>query len=438
VRRDPPEGSVVAGPPRLYGLDVMRALVVIGLIFFHAALVFDVRDDYYVKNVQTADLSPLAAFGVVWAMPLLFLTAGLGIWHSLGRRTIGGFVRERLLRLFVPLVFGVLVLMPIPVWYRLHTDPAYDDSYAHFYRRFLHARLVWSDFPFVVQDAPPDELFETGQLWFVVALLGFTLLLLPLFWWLRRPAGEPLVRRVAGWAERPGAILLPALPLALVSAAFELEEPHAAWSRWAYLLFLLYGFVIASDPAFLRAASRHTRVAVFLGLSTFVIAFVLIGAIFADGGDPFVSYDAASMTARFMFGLAGWFWLLAILGLLSGATWARGSSNYSPSERAGQARRPWTAWAAEALLPIYVLHQPVLVAVAFYVVQWELHPGAKYAVITLTTLLAVVTLYDLVIRRTQLTRLLFGLRRRSGEQDLRDSRASVGASPARRRSAHKS
>ena len=107
------------GSERLRGFDAMRAPVVVGLIFFHLALIFDTRDDYYVKNGQTVDLSALAALGVVWAMPLLFLTAGLGVWHSLNRRTVAAFAAERLRRLLVPLVFGILVLMPIPVWFRM-------------------------------------------------------------------------------------------------------------------------------------------------------------------------------------------------------------------------------------------------------------------------------------------------------------------------------
>jgi len=221
---------VVDGSERVRGLDAMRALVVVGLIFFHSALIFDTRDDYYVKNGQTADLSALAALGVVWAMPLLFLTAGLGVWHSLNRRTVAAFVEERLRRLLVPLVFGILLLMPIPVWFRLRADSAYGESYAEFYPRFLRVRLEWSNFPFVVQGVPPDDLFETGQLWFVVLLLAFSLLLLPAFWWLRRQGGHGLLARLAPLAARPGAILLPAVPLGLTSAAFHLEEPHAAWN----------------------------------------------------------------------------------------------------------------------------------------------------------------------------------------------------------------
>lgn len=394
---------MVAGSERLRGLDAMRALVVVGLIFFHSALIFDVHDDYYVKNGQTADLSALAALGVVWAMPLLFLTAGLGVWHSLDRRTVAAFVGERLRRLLVPLVFGVLALMPIPVWFRLRADPAYAESYADFYPKFLRVRLEWSNFPFVVQGVPPDDLFETGQLWFLVLLLAFTLLLLPAFWWLRRRRNEGLLARLAPLATRPGAILLPAIPLGLTSAAFHLEEPHAAWSRWAYLLFFLYGFVLASDPRYLTAMHRHTAATIALGLATFAIGFGMIAA--ADtGGDPFVDYRPLSIVGRFLFGVTGWLWLVAILGLLT-----RPRADRSP---AGSTRRSsaLAGWAGEAVLPVYVLHQPVLVAIAYSVVRWDLHPLAKYAVISTGTLLAVLATYHLLIRRILPTRLLFGLR----------------------------
>lgn len=380
----------------------MRALVVVGLIFFHSVLIFDTRDDYYVKNGQTADLSALAALGVVWAMPLLFLTAGLGVWHSLDRRTVAAFLGERLRRLLVPLVFGVLVLMPIPVWFRLRADPAYAETYADFYPKFLRVRLEWSNFPFVVQGAPPEDLFETGQLWFVVLLLAFSLLLLPVFWWLRR-RNEGLLAQLAPLAARPGAILLPAIPLGVTSAAFHLEEPHAAWSRWAYLLFFLYGFVLASDRRYMTALHRHTATAIALGLVTFVAGFGMIATADA-GGDPFLDYRPLSMVGRFLFGVTGWLWLVAILGLL-----ARPRADRSPTGSTRRSRA-LAGWAWEAVLPVYVLHQPVLVAIGYSVVRWNLHPLAKYLVISMGTLLTVLVTYHLLIRRILPIRLLFGLR----------------------------
>lgn len=36
-------------------------MVVLGLVFFHASLVFDARDDYYVKNPETTDVTTIIA-----------------------------------------------------------------------------------------------------------------------------------------------------------------------------------------------------------------------------------------------------------------------------------------------------------------------------------------------------------------------------------------
>src|SRR4029453_1873307 len=111
-------------------LDALRTAVVIGLVFFHAALVFDAGDDFYVKNAETTEVTTiLAGLGVVWAMPLLFTVAGIGARHSLRKRGPGRFAVERLLRLGVPLVFATLTIIPVPVWLRLRAaDPPHHES----------------------------------------------------------------------------------------------------------------------------------------------------------------------------------------------------------------------------------------------------------------------------------------------------------------------
>ena len=390
--------------PRNRGLDAMRVLVVVGLIFFHAALIFDTRDDYYVKNQHTADLSPVAALGVVWAMPLLFLTAGLAAWHSLGRRTGAEFIRERARRLLVPLVFGVLVLMPIPVWFRLRGDPAYHQSYLQFYPEFLHVRLDWGNSPFVLQGTRPDELFETGQLWFVVLLLTFSLLLLPLFLWLRGERGAGTMQRLRAAVERRGVILVPAIPLAVVTAALGMEEPYAAWSRWAYLLFFACGFVLAGDPRFVIATRRNVRSAAILGVLAFLAALALLSVSKNSGGDPFVDHRLLSVIGRLCYGAAGWCWLVAIIGLLSRVSVGR-RARQDPS-RAVRV----TGYLSQSVLPVYILHQPVLVAIAFYVVRWPVPAVVKYLVICAATLVSVFAIYDLLVRRTRVTRFLFGMR----------------------------
>ncbi|WP_425517379.1 acyltransferase family protein [Paenibacillus solanacearum] len=47
-----------------------------------------------------------------WFMPLLFLLAGMSSFYALQRRTGAHFVKERFLRLLIPLVVGTLIIVP--------------------------------------------------------------------------------------------------------------------------------------------------------------------------------------------------------------------------------------------------------------------------------------------------------------------------------------
>jgi hypothetical protein len=378
--------------------------VVLGLVFFHSALVFDSRDDYYVKNGETTDATTiLAGLGVVWAMPMLFLIAGLGSWYSLRRRRAPGLARERVLRLGVPLLFATLTIIPIPQYLRLKSaDPGYDESYPEFLPRFFDVEFEPSDFPFVLD----GEYFETGHLWFVVLLLLFSLILALVAG--RAPRGR--AGQVREWlavrARHRGAVLLPAIPVAVISALLGLEEGFAAWSRWAYLLFFLYGFVLASDERFRVAMRSDAVVAATAGVAMFAVGmpvFVLIGE---SGGDPFTDLSVPAIGARTLYGVSGWLWLVGILGLLDRRRHAEAGAA-SPTRSYGGRLYGYLAVAA---LPLYILHQPIVVSVAYGVVGWEAPIVVKYAAIVTASLVLTVAAYDLLVRRTRVTRFLFGLR----------------------------
>ena len=99
---------------RRYDLDALRVLAVLLLVPFHSARVFDVFDPFYVKNPETSSgLSwAVVAFLNPWHMPLLFVLAVAATWLALGQRGAAGYVRERTRRLLVPLLFGLLVVVP--------------------------------------------------------------------------------------------------------------------------------------------------------------------------------------------------------------------------------------------------------------------------------------------------------------------------------------
>ena len=401
--------SAPTTPERRRDLDLMRMFVVVGLVFFHSARVFD-TGGFYVKNNPTSDLvTAVVYFASLWGMPLLFVIAGMGIWYSLRSRSTKAFAWERVRRLVVPLVFGVLVIVPPQVWTRLRGNPGYDESYWSFWPRFFDTELDLPDFPFIINDDPATGLFEPGHLWFVVLLFAFSLLLLPAIRYLRGPAGLRMIDRLAGRADQLWIIVAAGLPFALLDTALGSEEGLAGWNRYSYAVFILYGYILATDRRFGRSLRRHRKSALILG----IVTYIAMGVLFAlgserKGTDMLLDYDAASLAMRTLKGVSGWLWVVAIMGFASGSGRPRPAAG-DPSRKASVVSRI-SEYTAEAVLPIYVLHQTVIVLLAFYVVEWPTSATVKYLIICLASLVVILAIYDIAVRRTRATRFLFGMK----------------------------
>ena len=414
-------------PKRRRELDAMGMLVVVGLVFFHSAQIFYYAD-FFVKNeppniqsVSQLVSTLIVAFAGLWGMPLLFLIAGLAIWYSLRKRTARQFALERTRRLVVPLVVGTLLLVPPIVYYGQKSDPAYQETYLQFLPRFFNIQL-FLDFPRFLTGAPPDELFTIDHLWFLEYLFVYTLVLLPLWLFLHRPAGQRLVDRFAEFCALPWAIFLLALPIVIIEAALGTEFA-GGWNRYAYIPFLIYGFLMAADGRLGRAFQRHRRSALILGLVALLAYYAMsyrLGP--AVQFDTQTEYDLAHVLFRLLKGFAGWFWVVVIMGLAVGAGQERPQEGMksgpdslpespTPPGRLSLLDR-MAGYAGEAQLPFYVLHMTPIVVIGFYVVQWEVNALVKYLVIVLAALAVALVVYDIGVRRTRLTRFLFGIKPR--------------------------
>jgi glucan biosynthesis protein C len=334
-------------------LDAMGMLVVVGLVFFHSAQIFYYAD-FYVKNeppniqsVSQLVSTLLIAFAGLWGMPLLFLIAGLAIWYSLRKRTAGQFALERTRRLVIPLVVGTLLLVPPIVYYGLKSDPAYQETYLQFLPRFFNIQFSF-DFPRFLTGAPPDELFTIAHLWFLEYLFVFTLVLLPLWLVLRRPAGQRLVERFGDFCTIPWAIFLLALPVAIIEAALGTEFA-GGWNRYAYIPFLSYGFLMAAEPRFGRAFHRHRRSALILGLVALLAYYAgnyMLGP--AVDLNAQTKYDLPNVLFRALKGITSWFWVVLIMGLAAGVPRRRTVPKATASIQAGWGRS--VAMSAKSLI----------------------------------------------------------------------------------------
>jgi hypothetical protein len=351
-----------ARPTRRDELDVLRALVVVGLIFFHTAVIFGAGEFPVKAPAENRVATVFLGFGATWGMPMLFLISGMGIWYSLRSRGPGAFTRERLRRLGVPLVVGLATVVPLQVWLglRRHGDAG---SFADFYARFWDVRPTL-DFPFVLTAAPGGR-FQTGHLWFLVCLLAFSLVLLPAFLFLRAPRGARPVERLAGLLARPGGVLLLALPIAAVEVALGGDVGHGGWNDASYALLLVYGFLAAADRRIGEAFQRLWRPAAAAALLLFLAGGALYGAAAADA-DPFTAMDPLSMAFRLVKTVDGWLWVVALVGGARGLVRRRRPAAPPAPDRPERPRplRRLGAYANDAVLPFYVLHETVIVAIA--------------------------------------------------------------------------
>jgi hypothetical protein len=397
----------------------MRALLVLGLTLFHTARIFDLLP-FYIKN-EHQSLVAMAFVGFVsqWGMPLFFVIAGIAAWHSLKKRTAIEFVVNRFRRLIIPFIFGIFVLVPPQHYYALRTNPEYHETYWQFYPSFFRVTLR-PDFPEFIRADPEVGIYGPGHLWFLYYLFAFTMVALPLFIYLRRAAGVRLIYELAGFCQKPGAILLLAIPLIVVETLI-LTEESTGWNRFAYLPLLICGFLFAADARFEQSLYRH-RYAGLIGGTLLVAGFfaVTVGTHQA-GIDPSAGWGWQNILWRLLKSCSAFFWIVAILG------WAQAylrrharlpkethqSGEFAPDqERTGPPASPdrLQHYVNEAVMPFYILHQTVIVVIGFYVVNWPAGVAIKYFVIVGATLAITLALFEAVIRRTKLMRFLFGMK----------------------------
>jgi hypothetical protein len=408
-------------PSRRGELDAMGMLIVVGLVFFHSATIFTgeptmspiVSDSQ--SDVVTFIAMLVASFAGLWGMPLMMLIAGIAVWYSLGRRSAGEFVLERIGRLLVPFVVGLVVVHPPQVYFTAKFwDPRYDASFIEFFKRFWNIEFSLSAFPLMLRGAPPDEkLFGVWHLWFLIYLFVYTLLLLPLLLYLKRPVGRAALERIVSAFGRPGAVLLLALPLGIVEGLLGTDWP-GAWSRFIWVFFLAYGFLLASDARMGEALRASRRLALVIGFLLFLVQFGGFGLLDMLGRNPFADPGALAVGVRFVKGLASWPWVVYIMGTATAVARRRSQPSRpreGPESPPGLASRV-ADYAHEAQLPFYILHHTPITIIGYYVLRWDRHPILQYLVIAFGSMVSTVLVYDFLVRRTGVARFLFGIRRK--------------------------
>jgi surface polysaccharide O-acyltransferase-like enzyme len=375
--------------PRYHFLDWVRVIAFFLLILYHVGMYY-VTWDWHVKSPHASEtLEPFMVLSSPWRLSLLFLVSGVASSCMLAKLRPLVFLRKRSWRLLIPLLFGMLVIVPPQSYCEVIEKLGYAGSYADFMRLYVRGYHGFCKDGCLI-------LPTWNHLWFVAYLWAYTvvfaLLMLALGPRFDRLAAR-LGRVLTGWKL----IVLPAAVLALARILMLDRFPttHALIDDWYnhahYFTIFVLGALMARVPGVWPriAALRWTGLALaFAGWAAIIIWYA-------------VAHDGVAGTRRelFVHPMRAIYVLMAWSAILAACGFAQ-----RHLDRDGPARRYLT----EAVFPVYILHQTLIVVLAHALNTLHRAPGLEAMLLVVLVTVASFTGFE-IVRRVSLLRPLFGL-----------------------------
>ncbi|MVO10269.1 acyltransferase family protein [Flavobacterium sp. TP390] len=366
---------------RRYDLDWLRVLAFSLLIFYHIGMFF-VPWDWHIKNNIIYDwiMYPML-FLNRWRMPLLFIISGMGAALSLKKRTNIQFIKERIIRIFIPLVFGILIIVPPQVYIERISNFDFSGSYFEF----------WPSEAF--KGTYPTGNLSWHHLWFLPYILCYSLLLLPLFQYFKKKPNGSLLRWTSKRIQSKYGVFLLLIPLFLMECFLDPFFPitHGLFDDWFNffynLVLFLYGFIfILQQELFFNTVRLYYKTYFKIGLFTFPLFLFIIS--YPDGWQRHFIEAAINQINM-------WTWLLFFFGMA--AQFLNKKSKL-------------ITYCNTAVYPFYILHQTIIIIVVYYCKDKDWSFIIKFLFITLSTFLICFFLYHFIIRKIKLLKIMMGVK----------------------------
>lgn len=367
---------------RRYDLDWIRIFGMLIIFFYHCGRFFNLEDWHVKNNTLSPGISIILSVLEIWMMPLFFMISAMSSYYSLTKRSPKQYILERFKRLIVPFIFGTFVIIvPVQVYIERASHGHFEGSFIDFYPHYF------------------DGLYALGgnfawmglHLWYLEFLFIFSMLTLPLFVVAIKKKSSFLVIHAVSVFRKPGSIFLLAIPLILMEIFVGQYrdsiglQAFGGWSLLTYLVFFITGYFVSLDAGFKDAIEKHRISAILLAFGITVV--LILNYLYNIGSID--KYEDVLTAA------ASWCWLLAIFGMGSRHLF----SDHSILK-----------YANEAVLPFYILHQTVIVIFGFWIMDWELGVASKYLLLSLSSFVTIMLVYEFLIRRINVMRVLFGMK----------------------------
>lgn len=353
-------------------LDWLRVIAVFAVFLYHSVHFFD-SGDWSVKNPVTyAWLEPnLMNFMAVWMMPLIFLISGASVYYAVSKTTAMEFIRDKVMRLLVPLVVGVFTFSIMQVYLERISHGQFHGSLIEFIPYYFEGVYL--------PGGTGNFAFHGMHLWYLLLLFVFTIAFMPAFWWFKGVRGSTFLRGVGDLLAIPGLLVLFFMPTVMIQNVVPDEGSIVVggWRMAQYAWFYLAGYLLSSHQH-LRLQVMKTR-----WIWACLSIALLCGSVLLHRG-PDNHSD-----------ILVWLEIFTVLGF------AMKRLDFSNS---------FLELSREAVMPFYILHQNVLFLIGFFIVNLAIPDPIKYFTITACSLAVIIALYEYMIRRYNGMRLLFGMK----------------------------
>ncbi len=272
-----PAGLEPANSKReLPGLNSVRAIAALGVVLLHACVPY-LENPMPGLQWATQDIASTPVDFLFWSielfiMPVFLVLAGFFAWQTLIRKGHGILVKSRARRLLIPLLFGMVVVLPIDLYIWI----------VGWIADGLVAPVKMKSLKF--EGALAENIWGLSHLWFLLYLFLYVAITSAVVWAMKRNQHvAAMLRQVS--SKR--ALLFLTAGLFLTATLTLVIRPEVVWgfqhafapvpSKWLYSgAFFAGGLLLAyADPGLDKLKSQAPRLVPFAVL--FLAAAVFLG-----------------------------------------------------------------------------------------------------------------------------------------------------------------
>lgn len=388
-------------------LDWLRIAAIIGVIFFHAAQPFVQDENWHIVNNQRSDLVSEFSFWLSrFRMPLLFFISGAVSYYMLIKYNGKYFIKQRFQRLLIPLLFGMLIIVP-PQVYMERVANGYTGTF-------------WQFYPTIFQGKPyPQGNTSWHHLWFILYLFIYDLISVPLFKWLIFGKGKAFTAHKLVILAKGKNIYALMLPSMILYAALILKYPvtNALIGDWCMLiywyLFVIVGYLVMCNQQLIESMVRNRRLSMLIAFGSIIFINYIRWNDLRPSQSLGKNWQDNPITYLYLsvYPVIAWSWIMMLVGY---------AKKYLDSPH------PVHQYINQAIYPYYILHQTIIVVLAFYVVKTDESILTKYLFIVLVTLALCFFMYHILIMPYNFMRILFGMKPKKSEIKIKNYREEVG------------